>query len=75
MVTVTVGTNTTRHNVVVEPETTLRSVLDANEINYTVAAVHLDGASLKAGDMDKSFKDLGITEKCFLIAVIKGDVA
>ncbi len=73
MIQVTIGTNTNRTKVNVDPNRTLRSVLEENEVNYSVAAVHLDGVSLKPGDMDKTFADLGITESCYLIAVIKAD--
>ena len=73
MIQVTIGTNTSRTKVVVDPATTPRKVLEASNINYSTAAVHLDGASLKPGEMDKSFSDLGITENCYLIAVIKAD--
>lgn len=75
MIRVTVGTNTSRKNVVVDEATTLRQVLESNEIDYSRANVNLDGASLNAGDMDKSFADLGITENCFLIASVKQDNA
>ena len=75
MLRVTVGTNTSRKNVIVEGNTTLRKVLEDNEIDYSRANVNLDGASLNPGDMDKSFAELGITETCFLIASIKQDNA
>lgn len=75
MIQVTVGTNTTRNRVTVDPATTLRTVLDEQEVNYAVANVHLDGAALRPGDLDKSFTDLGITSSCFLIAVVKADNA
>lgn len=75
MIQVTIGTNTQRTKVTVDPTSTLRSVLDTNEVNYAVANVHMDGASLKPGDMDKTFAELGVTESCYLIAVIKQDNA
>jgi hypothetical protein len=75
MIRVTVGTNTTRKNVIVEESTTLRKVLEDNNVDYSRANVNLDGASLNPGDMDKSFATLGITESCFLIASIKQDNA
>lgn len=72
---VTVGTNTSRKNVIVDNSKTLREVLEENEIDYSRANVNLDGASLNPGDMDKTFAELGITENCFLIASIKQDNA
>lgn len=75
MVRVTIGTNTSRKNVIIEESTTLREALESNNIDYSRANVNLDGASLNPGDMDKSFADLGIVENCFLIASIKQDNA
>lgn len=75
MIQVTVGTNTQRNKITVDPDTTLRQVLEEQEVNYAVANVHLDGSALKPGDLDKSFADLGITDSCYLIAVIKADNA
>lgn len=75
MVQVIVGNNVKRNTVVVSPETTLRTVLEQNEIDYARGAMHLDGASLNPGDLDKSFATLGITEKCYLLNVVKADNA
>ena len=75
MIKVTIGTNTDRSSVIVEPNRTLRSILDEKEIDYTRGTLHLDGASLKPGDLDKTFTTLGIIEKCYLISVVKADGA
>ena len=75
MIEVTIGTNTNRSKVMVDPDTSLRTVLEENEVNYEVANVHMDGAAIRPGDLDKSFNDFGVTESCFLIAVVKADNA
>lgn len=75
MIKVTIGTNTKRTNVIVPSNTTLRQVLEENDIDYSTGALHLDGASLKPGDLDSSFEELGITEKAYLINVVKADSA
>ena len=75
MVQVIVGNNVKRNTVVVSPETTLRTVLEENNIDYARGVMHLDGASLNPGDLDKSFAALGITEKCYLLNVGKADNA
>jgi glutaminase len=72
---VTIGTNLNRNKIVVPDTETIRNTLEANDIDYSVATVNLDGASLKAGDMDKTFAELGITEKCYLCAVVKAENA
>lgn len=75
MIQVTVGNNTERVRKTVSPDATLRSVLDDAGIRYESAAVHLDGASLKPGDINKTFAQMGVTESCYLLAVIKADNA
>ena len=71
MITVKVGSNTTRKTAVVPSDTTLRKALDDNGVNYSTAAVHLDGVPLNHGDLDKTFEDMGITSNCYLLAVVK----
>lgn len=75
MIKVTVGNNVKREAVIIDPSTTLRSCLEANGIDYTRGVMHLDGSSLNPGDLDKSFTDFGINEKCFLLNVVKADNA
>ncbi|RGH18327.1 hypothetical protein DWV75_03750 [Ruminococcus sp. AF12-5] len=75
MIKVTVGNNVKRNSVIVDEATTLRSVLETNEIDYTRGTMHLDGSTLQPGDLDKSFSDMGIREKCFLLNVVKADNA
>lgn len=75
MVKVTVGNNVKRESVIVDASTTLRSVLENAGVDYTKGTTHLDGASLTPGDLDKSFAQLGVTEKCFLLNVVKADNA
>lgn len=75
MIKVIVGNNVKRESVIVDPNTTLRSVLEENEIDYSRGTMHLDGASLQPGDLDKTFSQLGIETKCFLLNVVKADNA
>ena len=75
MVKVIVGNNVKRETVIVPGNTTLRTVLEDNGIDYTRGQMNLDGATLGPGDLDKSFSDFGIAEKCFLISVVKADNA
>lgn len=71
MIKVIVGTTTQRNEKNYTAGTTIRTILEDNAIDYSVAQVMLDGASLNAGDMDKTLSDMNITEKCMLIAVVK----
>lgn len=75
MIKVIVGNNVDRQSDIVEPTATLRQVLESNDIDYTRGVMHLDGASLSPGDLDKTFADFGIAEKCFLLNVVKADNA
>lgn len=75
MIKVTVGNNVKREAVIIDENTTLRSCLEANGVDYTRGVMHLDGSSLNLGDLDKTFQQFGITEKCFLLNVVKADNA
>lgn len=75
MVKVTVGNNVKRESVIVDGSTTLRTVLEDAGVDYTKGVMHLDGSSLNPGDLDKTFESFGITEKCFLLNVVKADNA
>ena len=72
---VTIGNNIRRSSDIIDENTTLRQALEANEIDYTVGMTSLDGVTLKAGDLDKTFAEMGITEKCYLLNVVKADNA
>lgn len=75
MIQVRVSSNTKRDTVIVPAETTPRQVFEQAGINYTSGISSLDGAPLRAGEMDKSFAEFGITERCTLMNVIKADNA
>lgn len=75
MVKVTVGNNLKRETVIEDPNTTLRTVLERAGVDYRRGITTLDGSTLNPGDLDKSFADHGITEKCFLLNVVKADNA
>lgn len=71
MIKVTVGNNMKRENMIVDSSTTLRQVLEEAGIDYSAGGTNLDGATLRPGDLDKSFADFGIAEQCFLLNVVK----
>ena len=73
MIKVTIGTNVDRKDIVVDPAVTLRSVLDEGNIDYTKGTMHLDGAALYPGDLDRAFLAFNIKERCFLLNVAKAD--
>ncbi len=75
MVKVIVGNNVKRETVIVDSGSTLRSVLEDAGVDYSRGTMHLDGASLNPGDLSKTFAQMGITDKCFLLNVVKADNA
>ena len=75
MIKVVVGNNVKRETAIVDSSATLRTVLEDKGIDYTRGVMHLDGSSLQPGDLDKTFAQFGITEKCFLLNVVKADNA
>lgn len=73
MIQVTLGTNTDRERIIVEPTRTIRSVLDEHNIDYAAGAVRLDSVPIGGSDLDKTFEDHGVEEKCYLIVVVKAN--
>ena len=75
MIRVTIGNNMNRKNVIVENDVTIRQVLEENGIDYAVTGMNLDGVSLRPGDFDQTFEELGVEDHCYLLAVTKTDNA
>lgn len=75
MINVTVGNNVKRERKNYASDTTIRNILEDNGIDYTVGMVNIDGATLQAGDMDKTLDDFGITERTYILQVVKADNA
>lgn len=75
MIKVTLGNNLKKETVIIDENTTLRKACENAEVDYTKGMMHLDGATLQPGDLDKTFADFGIKEKCFLLNVVKADNA
>lgn len=74
MVKVTIGTNLKREEHIVDSSMTLRDTLEAYNVDYAGGgAIYLDGMSLVPGDLDKTFEQFGIAERCSLMKVTKAD--
>ena len=71
MINVIVGTSTSRVNRLYQGTATIRTILEDNDVDYSVAQIMLDGVILQPGVMDKTLSDFNITEKCMLVAVVK----
>ena len=75
IINITTGNNVSRKTVPATSDTTVRDFCEANGIEYARGGLHLDGAPLGAGDLDKTFDDFGITSKAYLLQVVKADNA
>jgi hypothetical protein len=75
MIQIKIVTNAQRKTIATDENNTVRTVLEANEVNYSNAPVYIDGSPLGVGDHDKTFAELGITEKCMLTSVVKTENA
>ena len=77
MINLTIGTNTERKTVLVEPTAVLSDVLTQNQVITSNAAIHLNGSLIPGCDLGCSFEELGVEDdtSAMLIAVIKADSA
>lgn len=74
-VQVLVGSAIKRNTIIVEDTATPKEILIEAEIDFSMANVHLDGATLSTSEMNTSLKDHQVGEKAMLIAVVKDDNA
>lgn len=76
MITVKIVTSGARSkSVIVNPNDTVKNVLDSNDVDYSSAIVRLDMMPVTASEMNKTFAELGVNEMCTLAAIIKADGA
>lgn len=74
-INVQITTNATRTSKQYDDGTTIRTICEENDIDYSTGSPFLDGAPLRAGDYDKTLRDFGIAEKCSLTKLVKQDAA
>ena len=75
MIKVIIGNNLSRKSVIIDENTIIKEALSANDVDYTRGVTTLDGATLTASEMNKSFAALGVTSDCMLLNVVKADNA
>lgn len=77
MISLTIGTNTERKTVIVEPTNILADVLADNNVITASAAIHLNGSLIPGCDLHCTFEELGVEDEtsAMLIAVVKADSA
>lgn len=77
MIQLTIGSNTKKNTIVVQPTDTLQSAIDQVELDITGAALHLNGQMIPGASTGETFEELGVKDgsKAMLISVIKADSA
>ena len=77
MINLTIGTNTERKTILVQPTDVLAEVLMDNNVITTSAAIHLNGSLIPGCDLGETFENLGVEDdsSAMLIAVVKADSA
>lgn len=75
MIQVVFGTNTNRTTSVVEATTTVREFLESKNFNNPNVTIHQDGIPLQGSMLDKTFAELGVTNKTWISAIQKADNA
>ena len=76
IITVRFSTNTDRDDFQVLSNTSLRAFLESRNYNWQGAMIMIDGLTVSAGDLNKSWDELGVTgESVNLSAVVKANNA
>lgn len=76
MITVTIGTNLERKEVMVDPTAvTIKELFKNNGVAYERATNYLDGCPINAAQINQTLAELNVTSDCTLLSVIKNDNA
>lgn len=76
MITVTIGTNLDRNEVMIDPATkTIKELFKENGVAYERATNYLDGCPINASQINMTLEQLNVTSDCTLLSVIKNDNA
>lgn len=75
MMNIKLITNSDRDLLPVSENTTVRSFLEENGVDYHAASINLDGYTLRGAELDKTFAQLGAVDNTILSAIIKTDNA
>lgn len=75
MIKVISGTSLNKTELVIDATTTLMEAAEQAGLNVAAGGITLNGSMVSAADFNKTFADYGITEKCYLLQVVKADNA
>ena len=71
MIKVNISNNLKRASEMVERDKTIKETLETYGFDYTTGSWSIDGSPLRAGEINKTFAEMGVSEKCYLIGVAK----
>jgi len=66
-----IHTNSDRISTIIDSTSTPKQVLEANNVDFSSAMVHLDGGALDPRGMNTSFDGHGVTDQAIIAVVIK----
>lgn len=75
MIKVTLISNNPRQSFMANETNTVKQILDERDVTYGNAAVSVDGATLNAGEINKSLAELGVEEKVVISVLAHKDNA
>lgn len=75
MINLKLITNAGRETIIVPKNSTVRSCLEENNIDYHVASPSIDGYTLRGAELDKTFAEMGAVDGTILSCIVKTDNA
>lgn len=82
MLNICIGNNLNRTNYLIDEDSTVKSALEEAGIDMTRGTLQLDGSTLRPGDTNKTFRQLGYATPrgdgrpdAYLTSVVKADNA
>lgn len=71
MIRVEINTATDRWDAMANSDSTLKSVLQQEDVRFDNCMVHLNGMPLSNEELNKTFEQLNVTDACTISAIVK----
>ena len=75
MIKVISGTSLNKTELVLDPSTTILEAAEQANLNVAAGGITLNDSVVGSADFNKTFADYGVTDKCYLLQVVKADNA
>lgn len=75
MIKVISGTSLNKQELILSADTTLMDAAEQAGLNVGAGGITLNGSMVSANEFNKTFADFGVTDKCYLLQVVKADNA